>query len=150
METLKFKIEIEAPREKVWKVLWDDETYRQWTLPFCEGISEGSYAESDWNEGSKIYFMSSNGDGMNSVIERKITNEYMAFKHIGELKNFVEMPVDAATEQWSGDMETYRLTQNGTETVLEVNLDTGEKYVDYFQKIFPKCLELVKELSEKN
>ena len=150
METLRFEIEIEATREKVWKVLWDDETYRQWTLPFCEGISEGSYAESDWNEGSKIYFMSSNGDGMNSVIERKITNEYMAFKHIGELKNFVEMPINDATVQWSGAMETYRLTQNNTVTELEVSVDCVEKYVDYFQKIFPKCLGIVKDLSEKN
>jgi hypothetical protein len=145
VKTLEFKIEIEAPKEKVWKVLWDDETYRQWTSAFCEG----TYAISDWNEGSKIHFLSPNGEGMNSVIEKKITNEFMAFKHISELKNYVEMPIDAATEQWTGAMETYRLTQNNTGILLEVTMDCIEKYVDYFEKTFPKSMEIIKELSEK-
>ncbi|WP_243416285.1 hypothetical protein, partial [Flavobacterium sp. HTF] len=33
----------------------------------------------------KIHFMSPGGEGMNSIIETKIPNQYMAFKHIGEL-----------------------------------------------------------------
>lgn len=145
METLKFKIEIEAPKEKVWKVLWDDETYRQWTTAFCEG----TYAISEWEEGGKIHFLSPNGEGMNSIIESKIANEYMAFKHIGELKNFEEMPIDAATKEWSGAMETYRLTQNNSVTELEVNMDCVEKYIDYFKDVFPKAMEAIKTLSEK-
>ena len=32
-----FKIEIAAPREKVWKILWGDETYPAWTSVFSEG-----------------------------------------------------------------------------------------------------------------
>lgn len=36
---------------------------------------------------------------MNSIIYKKIPSEYMAFKHISELKNFVEMPVDAKTQE---------------------------------------------------
>lgn len=44
MEVLDFKIEINAPKEKVCSVLWDDETYRKWTTVFCEG----TYAVSDW------------------------------------------------------------------------------------------------------
>ncbi|WP_427872212.1 hypothetical protein [Flavobacterium sp. MMS24-S5] len=53
MEKLVFNIDIKAPKEKIWKVLWDDETYRKWTSVFAEG----SYAESTWNEGDKIYFL---------------------------------------------------------------------------------------------
>jgi hypothetical protein len=144
MKTLEFKIEIEAPKEKVWKILWDDETYRQWTAAFCEG----TYAVSDWNQGSKIHFLSPNGEGMNSIIESKIINEYMAFKHISELNNYIEMPIDAATEQWTGGMETYRLTQNNAITVLEVNMDCIEKYAAYFKTTFPKSMEIIKALSE--
>lgn len=145
METLKFKIDIHAPKEKIWKILWDEESYRQWTSAFCEG----TYAISDWNEGSKIHFLSPNGEGMNSIIESKIDNEYMAFKHISELKNFKEMPIDAATQEWSGALETYRLIPNSAGSILEVSMDCIEKYADYFQKTFPKSLELIKELSEK-
>jgi hypothetical protein len=145
METLEFKIRIKASAKKVWSVLWDDETYRKWTSSFCES----SYAVSDWNEGDKIHFMSPNGAGMNSVIEKKIPNEYMAFKHIGEIKDFKELPPDAETEKWSGAMETYRLTADDEFIDLVVQVDVVEKYIDYFKEAFPKGLETIKELSEK-
>ncbi|MGQ0827138.1 MAG: hypothetical protein ACT4ON_01960 [Bacteroidota bacterium] len=43
MEKLQFTIDIKASREKVWKTLWEDTSYRKWTSAF----SEGSYAVSD-------------------------------------------------------------------------------------------------------
>jgi hypothetical protein len=144
METLEFKIKIKAPREKVWGILWNDETYRKWTSVFCEG----TYAISNWNEGDKIHFLDPNGEGMNSIIEKKILNEYMAFKHISGLKDFKEMPIDEETKKWTGAMETYRLIQENDYTILEAKVDTLEKYIDYFKEAFPKGLEKVKELSE--
>ena len=146
MTTLEFKIEINAPKEKVWDVLWNEETYKQWTSVFCEG----SYAESDWKEGSKIRFLSPNGDGMNSIIYKKIDKEYMAFKHLSEIKKFQEMPVDDATQEWAGAMEMYRLTEDKGITVLEAKMDAVEKYIDYFKTTWPKALDLVKKLSEEN
>lgn len=38
MKTLNFLIKIKASKEKVWNVLWDDETYRKWTSTFSEGL----------------------------------------------------------------------------------------------------------------
>jgi len=146
METLEFTVQIKTNPDKVWKVLWEDETYKKWTSVFCEG----SYTVSDWNEGDKIHFMSPNGEGMNSVIEKKIPNEYMAFKHIGEIKDFKEQPLDEETKKWSGAMETYRLIPNGEFTDLVAKVDAGEKFVDYFKDVFPKGLEVVKQLSEEN
>ncbi|WP_348813354.1 SRPBCC domain-containing protein [Flavobacterium maritimum] len=145
MEILDFKIEINAPKEKVWSVLWDDETYRKWTTVFCEG----TYAVSDWKQGSKIHFLSPNGEGMNSVIDTKIDNAYIAFKHLSEIKNFEVMPVDEATKEWTGAMETYRLTEDKGVAVLETKIDVVDKYVDYFKTTFPKGLEMVKKLSEE-
>ena len=89
--TLKFQANINAPKEKVWEILWNDQTYRKWTAAF----TEGSHAESDWNEGSKILFLSPKGDGMFSVIDKKIPNEQMTFRHLGEIKNGVE-----ETKEW--------------------------------------------------
>ena len=53
MKKLQFSIEINAPKEKVWDTLWQDENYRKWTSVFIEG----SFAESDWKEGGKIHFL---------------------------------------------------------------------------------------------
>jgi hypothetical protein len=144
MEKLEFKIEIEATKDRIWNILWSDTTYRQWAAAFCEG----TYAISDWNEGDKIHFLTSSGDGMYGFIESKQENKYMAFKHIGELKNFKEMPIDEETQVWTGAMETYRLTSTTTGTLLETTMDCLEQYAGYFENSFPKGLELVKQLSE--
>ncbi|MBK9191388.1 MAG: hypothetical protein IPM77_07665 [Crocinitomicaceae bacterium] len=34
MKQLEFKTTISAPAEKVWKILWNDTTYRHWTSVF--------------------------------------------------------------------------------------------------------------------
>lgn len=145
MEKLVFNISIKATTEKIWKVLWDDETYRKWTSAFCEG----SYVETTWNEGDKIYFLGPTGEGMNSIIETKIPNEYMAFKHIGEIKDFKEVPPNEETQKWVGAMETYRLTQKGDMVDLQSEVDVIEKHIDYFKEAFPKGLQVIKELAEK-
>ncbi len=64
MEKVQFKTTINAPREKVWQVLWNDATYREWTAAF----QEGSYAETDWKKGSKVLFWMGNGSGMVSAL----------------------------------------------------------------------------------
>ncbi|PKB16125.1 SRPBCC domain-containing protein [Flavobacterium sp. 5] len=145
MTTLEFKINIDAPKEKVWQTLWEDESYRQWANVFCEG----TYAVSNWQEGDVIHFLSPGGMGMNSIILKRIENEYMAFKHISEIKDYKVLPINEAGEGWSNLMETYRLTATQDGTLLEGTMDMFEKYIDYFEEIFPKAFEKIKELSEK-
>lgn len=145
MKTLTFKIEIQASREKVWSVLWEDASYRKWTGVFCEG----SYAVSDWEEGGFVQFLTPNGEGMHSIIEKKIENEYMVFRHLNMVRNYEVLPVDTATQEWVGAMETYRLTAGNGITVLEATIDTDEKYIDHFNTAFSKALALIKELSEE-
>ncbi|HSD08807.1 SRPBCC domain-containing protein [Flavobacterium sp.] len=142
---MEFKIAINATKEKVWEVLWEDQTYREWAAVFCEG----TYALSTWEEGDPIHFLNPEGMGMNSVIFKKEDNEYMAFKHLSEIKDHIVLPVGESSEGWSGGMETYRLVSIDIGTLLEATIDTVDKYVDFFQDVFPKALEKVKELSEK-
>ena len=78
-----FKIEISAPKEKVWKVLWNEDSYRKWTVPF----SEGSYIESDWQIGGRTLFLGGEGNGMVSTIDQLIENKIMSFKHLGMIKD---------------------------------------------------------------
>ena len=139
MNTLQFTTSINAPKEIVWENLWSDEGYRKWTAAF----SEGSYAESDWNEGSKILFLSPKGDGMFAVIEKKIPYEQMTFTYQGEVKNGIEESKD-----WAGAKESYHLNETDGKTRLVVMLDASGKFEAYAKKTFPKALEIVKQLSE--
>lgn len=142
---LHFSLQINAPKETVWQTLWDDKTYRMWTSVF----SEGSYAVSDWEEGSKILFLNANGDGMFSTITKQITNEFISFKHLGIVKNNVEQPADEETKKWSGATETYSLKETKGTTTLLVEMDSNDEFKDYFNKTFPKALESVKIIAEK-
>jgi hypothetical protein len=141
----KFSVEINAPKEKVWNALWDDANYRYWTSVF----SEGSHAETDWQEGSKIHFLDGKGGGMYSTVARNIPNEFMSIKHLGVVKDGQEQPQDEESKSWSGAMEDYKLESNGNQTHLTVEMDGTEEMKDYFDKTFPKALEKVKELAEK-
>ena len=142
MNRLHFSIDIDARRERVWKILWEDATYRDWTSAFAEG----SYAVSDWKEGSTIQFLDpTSGSGMSAIIEKKSPNEFMSFKHVAEIKNGHEQPPAA----WSGAHENYTLTENGSGTKLSVDLDAPDEYRQMFEDKFPQALQRVKTLSEK-
>ncbi len=139
MTRLRYSIDIDAPRQRVWEVLWDDKTYPDWTSAF----SEGSHAVSDWNEGSKVQFLGPDGSGMLAVIEKKVPNERMTFRHLAEIKDGKEQPAPS----WSGALEDYTLKDTGAGTTLIVDLETADEYKEMFDKTFPKALQRVKELA---
>lgn len=144
MLKISFSKKIHAPASKVWDVLWTDSTYRKWTSVF----HEGSYAVSDWKEGSEILFLAPNGDGMYSKIASNIPNKFMSFQHIGNVKNLVKQPLNAESEPWTGSFENYTLTEKDGFTEVLVELDVDSTFADFFKDIFPKALDIVKELSE--
>ena len=146
MERKEFEITINVPKEKVWKVLWDDETYRQWTAPF----SPGSYAETDWKEGGKVRFLGPNGDGMVAKINERRGNEHMFVEHLGVVKDGVEDTESEKAQSWKGARENYFLSTVGGQTKLMVETDIAEEYLEEFQKSWPQALQKVKELSEQH
>ena len=64
MKTLRFDTFIRAPREKVWRTMLEQDTYRIWTSEF----TAGSYYEGSWEQGEKIRFLGPSGEGMLSEI----------------------------------------------------------------------------------
>lgn len=142
MKKVEFSTTIHAPREKVWRILWDDATYRAWTAPF----HSGSYAVSDWKEGGKVHFLTPDGHGMYSKIARLIPNEYMSFEHQGDIKDGVEQPIDP--QGWAGAQENYSLHVDGEGTRLVVEVDSTDEFFTFLQEAFPKALDKVKELAE--
>ncbi|MBA2563170.1 MAG: SRPBCC domain-containing protein [Chitinophagaceae bacterium] len=146
MQKINFSTSINSSKEKVWKTLWDDSSYRKWTSVF----SESSHAVTDWKEGSKVLFLDGKGSGMVSKIEINRPNEHMSFKHMGEVKNGVEDTESDKVKGWAGAMEKYTLKEMDGITELLVELDANDDFKAYFMETFPKALEQVKLLSENN
>lgn len=144
MKRREFKIIIDTSREKVWQVLWADATYPEWTAPFCEG----SRAETDWQEGSRVLFLSPDGSGMLSKIAVSRPYEFMSFEHQGMVNNGVEDTKSDMAKEWAGAKEDYTLKTVDGKTELVLEMDIGEEYLDEFLKTWPKALEKVKELAE--
>lgn len=139
-----FKVSINAPREKVWNSLWQEDTYREWTKPF----SPDSHYEGDWSKGSEIRFTDGKGSGMIAEIADNLPNEYMAIKHLGEIKDGIVDKTTYADKGWGDTMETYRLTGNNP-TEVTVELDIVEEYSAMFRDMFPKALNKLKEIAER-
>jgi uncharacterized protein YndB with AHSA1/START domain len=140
MNTLSFSIHIDAPRARVWECLWSDAGYRHWTSAFMEG----SYAETDWQEGSPVRFLSPGGGGLYSTIETMIPNERMVFLHHGEVKDGIAQP----PASWAGARERYFLQDDENGTRVEAELDANEQMAEYFTSTFPKALERLKSYAE--
>ena len=64
VKKLQFEQFIEAPVERAWAVMFEDETYREWTKEF----SPNSHYEGSWEEGEKIKFLDGSGSGMYAEI----------------------------------------------------------------------------------
>jgi len=148
MEKMNFSVSINAPKEKVWKPLWEGASYRKWTSAFIEG----SYAVTDnWKEGTKVLFLDAKGSGMVSMVTENKPNEYMSFKHLGEVRDGVEDISSEQAKQWNGATENYTLikTNTGTELKVEMEGNINNDFKEYFLKTWPEALEKVKQLAEE-
>lgn len=145
MDKLNFNILIDAPREKVWNVLWNDATYREWTSPF----SEGSHAISDIRKGSKVLFLDGKGSGMVSRVADVRPPEFMSFEHLGEVKDGVEDTESEKVKAWAGSKENYTLKPLGDKTEVLIDMDINAEYKDMFQQLWPKALDKMKEVAER-
>lgn len=146
MKTHQFKVSINASKEKVWEVLWNKQSYEKWTSAFAEG----STVETDgWKKGTKVLFLDGKGSGMVSEVADNIANEFMSFRHLGMVNDGVEDTTSEKVKDWAGALENYRLTQNGENTNLLVELDINDEWLAYFEKTWPKALENIKTMAEQ-
>lgn len=141
---LKFSVKINAPKEKVWNIFWTDESYRQWAAAF----GPGSYAETDWNEGSKVKFLGEDGRGMFSVIETQKPYSQMTFRHLGVILNGEGQTEPVESSEWEGAKESYFLSEKDGVTELKVEVDVTSQYQEYFNETYPKALENIKRMAE--
>ena len=147
MEKQEFRITIDAPKEKVWQTLWDKSTYESWTSAFSEG---STVTTDNWKKGSKVVFGDSQGNGMVAQVDENIPNKFMSFRHLGEIKDGVEDTTSEKVLGWAGATENYTLKEANGKTEVLVEMDINEEFAEMFKDIWPKALNILKELAEKN
>jgi uncharacterized protein YndB with AHSA1/START domain len=138
---MQFSIEINAPREKVWKTLFDDETFRDWG----NIIDEGQYMVGELKEGNTVEFMSASGYGVKSKVLKLVPNELVQFQQVADTKDHGQGERD---NEWTGGKESYELAEKGGTISLTVKIDVPAELEEIFKARMPKALARVKDLAE--
>lgn len=151
-EKMHYEIEIDAPTKKVWDTMLEPETYKQWTTAF----DPTSHFEGSWEKGSKMKFLGGGGGegGMISEIAENIPHKFLSIRHIGEIKNGVEDTTSEAVKKWMPAFENYTFVDKGDKTHLKIDMEMvaspeSKQMKEMFAAMWPKALQLLKELSEK-
>ena len=145
MKTLRFEIAIRAPREKVWRTMLEQDTYRIWTAEFMAG----SYYEGSWDQGATIRFLSPDGGGMVAVIDENRPFEHVSIRHLGEIRNGADDTESESVKSWSGNaFERYTLREEDGNTRLEVTCDVTPEYEAMMNDAWPRALQRLKTLVE--
>lgn len=145
MEKHQFATTINAPRKKVWEVLWGKDTYPAWTSAFSEG---STVQTDDWKKGTKVLFTDGKGSGMLAIVADNRADEFMSFKHIGVVTDGIEDTESEKVKEWAGAHENYTLKDDNGRTVLTVEMDISKEWLAYFEKTWPLALEKLKILAE--
>jgi hypothetical protein len=148
MEKLKFSIEINASKAKAWNTMLEDRTYRLWT----EAFTEGSYYVGDWNKGSNILFLAPGTDGKTGGMVSRIKDnrlyEFISIEHLGEVIDGVEDTTSDRVKDWAGALENYTFVDKNGKTELIVEMDINKEFKEMFEGMWPKALQILKELCE--
>lgn len=142
MKEMQFRVEINTSREIVWNTLWQDETFRQW----ASIIDPGTYMVGDLKEGNEIQFISANGYGVTSMVEKLVTGEFLLLRHRADTQGNGERERE---KEWTGGEESYSLAEKDGTTTLTVAFDVPPELEEYFKVNYPKALERVKVLAER-
>jgi Activator of Hsp90 ATPase homolog 1-like protein len=137
------QITIKATPAKIWEVLLSKVTYLQWAKVFQEGSDY--IAENNFEKGSKVIFGDGTGNGMVAIVSINEPNHKIQFTFTGEIKDGVESSMGS----FDGTTETYTLTQNSEEVLLEVETSMGDEWYDSMDKAWDQAIVIIKELSEK-
>lgn len=151
MKKLQYTKDIKASAEKVYNTMLGLEniaTYNQWTAEF----SPTSTYEGSWEKGAKILFVGTDENGkkggMVSEIADIIPFSFVSIRHYGILDDENEITEGPEVEKWAGSLENYSFQENNGITTVTAEIDLTEEYIDYFNEMWPRALNKLKELSE--
>jgi uncharacterized protein YndB with AHSA1/START domain len=145
MKKLEFKININAPRKKVWKIMLDKETYKEWV-----GVSwPDSYYEGEWKEGNDLKFITPDESGTLVTLLKHKPYELSHAKHIAVLIDGGEEDRESeVAKSWIGTTETYTFTEAKGVMELKVEINTNPDWAEMFNDGWDKALGKLKEMCE--
>ena len=149
MQNMQHSIEIDASKEKIWNVLWSDNTFRDWSSI----IDEGTFMVGNLEEGSEVNFIGNKTEGVSygvtAKVEKLTPNELISFTRIADIQVNEDGSISKRDKQWAGSLESYELEEHDHKITLSITQDVPEELVEYFQAKLPQALERIKELAEK-
>lgn len=147
MNRLTFEKQINAPAQKVWDILWSDESYTEWTKHFSSG---SKMTIDEWKVGGTIKFLDAAGKtGMISSISKLNEPYEIVFSAKGMINNGVEDLDSEDVKKFAGAEEGYSLKEVDGITTLIGFVETMPEYEEHMKNGFEKGFEEVKWLAEK-
>ena len=146
--TISHTLQINATREGVWEILTKDAYVRQWYAAFCEG----TYAQTDWAEGSKALFINASGDGMAGIIKESKPNERLYIAYTGMVAKFEEDYSSESAQKLVGGYEAYTLTEVDGRTRLDISAggDMVDNMFNYMEQSWQAAVTIIIRLAEKH
>jgi uncharacterized protein YndB with AHSA1/START domain len=145
MEHLKYEIEIGASAKKVWEIMLQKSTYKQWV---AKSWPDSSY-EGKWEKGEKIKFIGPDGSGTLAELVEVKPYEKILMRHIALLgPNGVEDRTSQLATGWVGITEEYKFSERGGTTTLTVFIKTSPEWRKMFDDGWPTALQELKRITE--
>jgi uncharacterized protein YndB with AHSA1/START domain len=145
METIEYKIEIDATAKKVWDTMLAQDTYKQWVAKSWPD----SFYQGQWAKGEKIKFIGPDGSGMLAEVAEVKPHETVRMRHIAILlPGGVEDRTSEMAKGMIGIIEEYRFAERNGKTNVTVHIETNPEWRKMFDEGWPTALQELKKISE--
>jgi hypothetical protein len=145
MQRSEYSIKIKSPREHVWKVMLEKETYEIWSKAF----SENAMLIGEWKEGTEIDFLEPGMGGTRALVEKVQEPEHAVARHIAMLSKDREPESDENADKWIDTVEEYKLKEKDGITTVMVHMEYHPDFAEMFDSAWPVALKNLKGLCEK-
>lgn len=147
MKSLFFNMKINAPKQKVWDIMFEPELYRAWRVAF----SPNSHYEGKLEQGERIKIFDPDVGGAFASIEEleKYSSIFLRYVSIISKDNQEDTQSDVA-KAWMITTEKYTFSQSEGITILTIEIKTHDDFAEMFSKSWQLALKKLKDLVESN
>jgi uncharacterized protein YndB with AHSA1/START domain len=144
---LKFEISIKGSAEKVYQTMLDEKKWTDWAGEF----NPSSHFIGSWEKGSRIQFLGTDRDGkpsgISSRIRENIPGKFISIENITVIRDGKEITEE---DDWTGTLENYTFTEKKGSTLLSIEHEVPNDFINYFSSKWPVALKKLKQICEKS